>query len=440
MNKFTFFWLSLFISFTVVADTNTHISTGYGADTKQSLQNAVASALQSALGAYVTAETQIEKRTEIENTTRNVTKSINTQIREYSNGAIESIEVLAVANNGGLVKTTAKIVIRDEQLLSQYKSVIETKSTVSKGLFAKIAAKKSNDDDLRGILEDQLIRPLAEGSNMEHRIVAIENLDDRKVDLAYSVLSKKFPNDLLKRPDINLRSGFPVLWNVDVYQGYDVATQLSRSVDYAANKAKKARGPKSSTVVITVKSKVDENFISTTRDLLEDVSKNKVTVYNRKYTVDFKIRGVKDTERVFCLQVRPDKADCYVVETGALTNSHNDGKHSLLDVFSDRNNCGRLDHYYQFKLALVGENKDIFEEYPVQYSENGCKYSSYGYGREGALSPIYQFKSRPIQWLEGQLVFWIIPEIWEEIHLTIPDSILSSVHSVTLTATTEARK
>jgi len=72
----------------------TVIAEGVGSDPQSAAQNAAQNALTNVVGSFIDADKQLEKRTEIANGIRTQTTQIKSSIRDYSQGSIQSFEIV----------------------------------------------------------------------------------------------------------------------------------------------------------------------------------------------------------------------------------------------------------------------------------------------------------------------------------------------------------
>ena len=136
-------------------------------------------------------DTQINKRTEIEIETQKLTnnlgellsekktftKEITNKISEYSNGVINSVEVLDVKQENGLFITTAKVVIRDDRLKIRFAAISSVKAPMKVGILANIIEKKSQANNLSEILSSKVILPLWNGTEASVSVEFIGSID-----------------------------------------------------------------------------------------------------------------------------------------------------------------------------------------------------------------------------------------------------------------------
>ena len=77
----------------------TVVAEGVGSDPKSAAQDAAQNALTNVVGSFIDANKELEKRSEISNGIRNQTTQIRTDIKEYSQGAIQSFQEVGRGRN-----------------------------------------------------------------------------------------------------------------------------------------------------------------------------------------------------------------------------------------------------------------------------------------------------------------------------------------------------
>src|SRR3954452_18168224 len=71
----------------------TVVAEGVGSDAQMAAQDAAQNALTNVVGSFIDANKQLEKRSQIRDGIRNQTTQIRTDIKEYSQGSIQSFEL-----------------------------------------------------------------------------------------------------------------------------------------------------------------------------------------------------------------------------------------------------------------------------------------------------------------------------------------------------------
>lgn len=148
----------------------TVVSEGFGRDVADASQHAARSALTNVVGSFIDANTMIQKRTEIESAVRTQTTKIDRNIREYSQGVIQSFEVVAISESSGLTKVTAKVTVRIEDFRVYIKEVASGSSSVGPGLFAQMQTEINQSNNAVKILHDNFLQPLVRGEGLQVQV------------------------------------------------------------------------------------------------------------------------------------------------------------------------------------------------------------------------------------------------------------------------------
>jgi uncharacterized protein len=140
----------------------TVVAEGVGIDIQSASQNAARNALTNVVGSLIDTQSMLNKRTQIEDGIRTQTKAITSTIREYSQGSIQSFEILDTKNEGGLYRVSAKVSVRIEDFRAYIKKLAEGETAVQSGLFTQAQTATSQNTNKLGLLND-LLRPLIDG-------------------------------------------------------------------------------------------------------------------------------------------------------------------------------------------------------------------------------------------------------------------------------------
>ena len=151
-------------------EVRTVVSEGFGRDVADASQHAARSALTNVVGSFIDANTMIQKRTEIENAVRSQTTKIDRNIREYSQGVIQSFEVISISESSGLTKVTAKISVRIEDFRVYLKEVASGSTSVGSGLFAQMQTEAKQSNNAAKILHDNFLQPLTKGEGLQVQV------------------------------------------------------------------------------------------------------------------------------------------------------------------------------------------------------------------------------------------------------------------------------
>ena len=144
-------------------DIKTVVVDGLGSDVQSAAQNAAQNALTNVVGSFMDANKIMEKQTAIRDGIRSQTTNIKTDIKEYSQGSIQSLEILEAKNEGGLTRVTAKVAVRIEDFRAYIKKLAEGEVAVGGGLFAHMTTEKKQADNLTALVKDNIIMPILTG-------------------------------------------------------------------------------------------------------------------------------------------------------------------------------------------------------------------------------------------------------------------------------------
>ncbi len=135
---------------------------GIGIDIQSAAQNAARAALINVVGSLIDTQSMLSKRTQIEDGIRTQTKDITSSIKEYSQGSIQSFEILDTKNEGGLYRVSAKVSVRIEDFRAYIKKLAEGETAVEGGLFTRSAIQSDQTRNKVDLIND-LLRPLISG-------------------------------------------------------------------------------------------------------------------------------------------------------------------------------------------------------------------------------------------------------------------------------------
>jgi|LWDU01.1.fsa_nt_gi hypothetical protein len=161
------------------------VTDGMGKNVESATQRAAEAALIQVVGSFIDSTEMIEKRKEIRNGVKKQTKKISSKISEYSQGMIQSIEILDVSDDDGFTRVTAKFSVRIEDFKYYIKQTIFSGKTIKKGLLAKLKNKKKQSQNLsdlivgkilKDIISTQVIIPVIDGEIGE--VTDIETIEE----------------------------------------------------------------------------------------------------------------------------------------------------------------------------------------------------------------------------------------------------------------------
>jgi hypothetical protein len=133
------------------------IAEGLGSSPQSAAQDAAQNALTNVVGSFIDANTQLAKRSEIRDGIRSQTTQIKSDVREYSQGSIQSFEVVETKKEESLFRITAKVGVRVEDFRAYIKKLAEGEVAVGSGLFAEMSTARKQTDSLAKILSDRIL-------------------------------------------------------------------------------------------------------------------------------------------------------------------------------------------------------------------------------------------------------------------------------------------
>ena len=438
----------------------TTITKGYGSTAKQSLQNAVSNALTQAVGSYMDVDTQINKRTEIEIETQKLTnnlgellsekktftKEITNKINEYSNGVINSVEVLDVKQENGLFITTAKVVIRDDRLKIRFAAISSVKAPMKVGILANIIEKKSQANNLSEILSSKVILPLWNGTEASVSVEFIGSIDtDIPTPDYYLSNISKGSNGFKLTGSVSRAFS-----NILAISKQDLLAKIKTKQSQIAQAAKKRRATTDSTIVLDVKTTLSEGYIQSIQKIFEENAKHKISFKTGCYSVSINFHGTflhvcggsnalrelddiiknNNAMRTYCIEEHYYKANCYVLDVCRVANK--DSQFGELDWFYERHTpCyggGRRveDKTYTTELKLFNSANQVLKSENV----NQCDLDTYN---KIGLTGVQSIKNpgiRNFMKSSNYNTYYLTKESWDRIYFTYSDEILSEVANI----------
>ena len=132
------------------------MSSGVGKDIESAIQNAAEAALTQVVGSFIDTNKLIEKRKEIKNGIKTQSKKVSSKVSQYSQGSIQSLDIIDVEEKEGLTYVTVKVSVRIEDFEKYIKKIVSAEKKVKKGLLSKIKIKKKQSKNLSDIFIDIL--------------------------------------------------------------------------------------------------------------------------------------------------------------------------------------------------------------------------------------------------------------------------------------------
>ena len=153
-----------------VRETKIVIVEGVGTDVPSATQNAAQNALTEIVGSFMDANKILEKKTEIRDGIRSQTTQITTDIKEYSQGTIKSFELINIVKQSGLIRATARVAVRMDDLRIYVKKLAEGEVEVNSGLFAQMATEKKQQENQSGLLADKIFMSVINGEVLDLKV------------------------------------------------------------------------------------------------------------------------------------------------------------------------------------------------------------------------------------------------------------------------------
>ena len=132
------------------------MSSGVGKDIESAIQNAAEAALTQVVGSFIDTNKLIEKRKEIKNGIKTQSKKVSSKVSQYSQGSIQSLDIIDVEEKEGLTYATVKVSVRIEDFEKYIKKIVSAEKKVKKGLLSKIKIKRKQSKNLSDIFINKL--------------------------------------------------------------------------------------------------------------------------------------------------------------------------------------------------------------------------------------------------------------------------------------------
>jgi len=141
----------------IAQEIRTVVADGLGSNPQSAAQDAAQNALTNVVGSFIDANKQLEKRTEIRDGIRSQTTQIRSDIKEYSQGSIQSFEIVETKHDGPLFRVTAKVGVRVAEFRAYVKKLAEGEVAVGGGLFAEMTTTQRQSESLAKILSERIL-------------------------------------------------------------------------------------------------------------------------------------------------------------------------------------------------------------------------------------------------------------------------------------------
>jgi hypothetical protein len=132
-------------------------STGVGVNVSEAAQNAAQNALSQVVGTFIQSSSSLDKKIQIENGIKNETKDIRIDVKEYSQGYIQSFSIIKIDKFSDLFQVTTKSTIRIDDFKAYILRLAEAKKEINGGLFTQISNLKSQQKNLQGLVSEKLL-------------------------------------------------------------------------------------------------------------------------------------------------------------------------------------------------------------------------------------------------------------------------------------------
>jgi hypothetical protein len=212
-------------------ETSTVITQGIGKDVESAVQRGAEAALIQVVGSFIDSEKLIKKRKEIRNGIRTRTKSISSKISEYSQGSIERLDVLEVAQEDGLTRVTTKVIVRIEDFKRYIKETVLAERKIKTGLLAQLKTGRKQEKNLVQLLHDKIFRPILDYQVVVPKLSEISKVTDPKlVSLALNHFRRT------NREFVMSDNEFLISFDVDVKLNPNYLQNALRVLDETAEK------------------------------------------------------------------------------------------------------------------------------------------------------------------------------------------------------------
>ena len=146
------------------------VAQGVGKDPELAAKNAAENALTQVVGQFIDSEKQISKRAEIVDGIRSETKYIDTKTRAYSQGSVQSFDILNVETRDGLTYLTARVGVRVEDFRAYISRRTEGKAEVKEGIFAQVATTTDREATAKTFIFSKFVPELINGTVVKFRV------------------------------------------------------------------------------------------------------------------------------------------------------------------------------------------------------------------------------------------------------------------------------
>lgn len=185
------------------------VADGIGKDVESATQQAAEAALTQVVGSFIDSRKMVERHSDIRDGIRTQTRQVSSQISEYAQGSIQSIDVLDVEDSDGLVRVSARVGVRIEDFRHYIEDTVLAEKEIKTGMLAQIKTSEKQRQNVEELLRERVLEPLLSQTVMVPRIVGeIEPVTDRG-DLAIAERLLKGEGHLIRiRVDVELNDDY----------------------------------------------------------------------------------------------------------------------------------------------------------------------------------------------------------------------------------------
>ena len=148
------------------------VAEGVGGDVESAVKSAAEQALRHVVGTFVSAQRQSERSVQIIDGIRSETRNLTARMSEYSQGSIQSLQVLEQRQDGPLLRISARIGVRIEDFRAYINQIVSAEAPIDRSLFAAAAIEQSNRQGKSEILAERIFGPLLQGQGLSFQVGA----------------------------------------------------------------------------------------------------------------------------------------------------------------------------------------------------------------------------------------------------------------------------
>lgn len=331
---------------------------GRGETFDKAAQNAAKNALTQVVGAFLDSETIVSKKTLINDGLIEKTKQITVDISEYSQGSIQSLQIVNTFRENGLAVVVAKVGVRIDDFRRYIQELATGSTDISTGLFATIASQKKNQQQMYEIFYGKIFKPVAQG-----QVISIDMGSPETLNQFYdsSYCSKSNKSAICKRGHS---------W----FKDFD----------------------STSSIVLPVKLALDPGFEANMRSKLENISSGKVIYHELSRGLSRKLQEAADyfsaTRDDHIVGIYDENSVSFTVYYLPGLLRHVDEKyragggwstyHPIIDFGGDYtyncykgtpHNCPVLDTFKSSSVDFIGDDGSVIKSFEIKPDELSSK-------------------------------------------------------------------